>query len=58
MSEISDSEKEIIDTIIKILKKKSVGEISELSHKEVRWKKTKKFETISFDYAMNLKIIE
>ena len=58
LSEISDSEKEIIDTIIKILKKKSVGEISELSHKEDGWRKTKKFETISFDYAMNLKIIE
>ena len=58
LDKISATEKEIIDTIIKILKKKSVGEISELSHKEDGWRKTKKFETISFDYAMNLKIIE
>ena len=52
---ISESEKEIIDTIIKKLKNKKVTEISELSHKEEGWKKTKRFEIISFAYAMELK---
>ena len=52
---ISESEKEIIDTIIKKLKNKKVTEISELSHKEEGWKKTKRFEIISFEYAMELK---
>lgn len=55
---ISDTEKEIIDTIIKILKNKTVTDISELSHKEEGWKKTKKLEMISFEYAMNLNIIK
>lgn len=53
---ISDTEKGIIDTIIKILKNKNVNDISELSHREDGWKKTKRFERISFEYAMNLKI--
>lgn len=56
LDKISDNEKEIIDTIIKLLKNKSVTEISELSHKEDGWKKTKRFEQISFDYAVNLNI--
>lgn len=56
LNKISDVEKEIIDTIIKLLKKKNVTEISEMSHKEDGWKKTKRFEKISFEYAMNLKI--
>ena len=34
LDKISDSEKEIIDTIIKILKNKTVTDISELSHRE------------------------
>ena len=58
LEKISDSEKEIIDTIIKILKNKTVTDISELSHKEEGWKKTKRFEKISFDYAMDLNIIK
>lgn len=41
---ISDMEKQIIDTIIKLLKNKKVTEISELSHKEEGWKKTKLLE--------------
>ena len=56
LDKISDSEKEIIDTIIKLLKNKKVTDISEMSHREDGWKKTKRFEQISFDYAMNLKM--
>ena len=55
---INDSEKEIIDTIIKLLKNKKVTDISEMSHREDGWRKTKKFEQISFEYAMNLNIIK
>ena len=58
LSQLRDEEIEIIDTIIKILKNKSVTEISELSHREEGWKKTKRFERISFDYAMDLNIIK
>lgn len=55
---ISSSEKEIIDTIIRLLKNKNVTDISEMSHREDGWKKTKRFEQISFEYAMNLKLIK
>lgn len=58
LDKISDTEKEIIDTIIKILKNKTVTDISELSHREEGWRKTKRLETISFEYAMNLNIIK
>ncbi len=58
LEKIGYAEKEMIDTIIKILKNKTVTDISELSHKEEGWKKTKRFERISFDYAMNLNIIK
>ncbi len=58
LDKISDTEKEIIDKIIKILKNKTVTDISELSHREEGWKKTKRLETISFEYAMNLNIIK
>ena len=58
LDKISDTEKEIIDTIIKMLKDKTVTDISELSHREEGWKKTKRFEKIPFDYAMNLNIIK
>ena len=58
LDKISISEKEIIDTIIKLLKNKNVTDISEMSHREEGWKKTKRFEQISFEYAMNLKIIK
>lgn len=58
LDKISSSEKEIIDTIIKLLKNKNVTDISEMSHKEDGWKKTKRFEQISFEYAMNLKLIK
>ena len=58
LSQLSDKEIEIIDTIIKLLKNKNVKDISELSHREDGWKKTKRFEQISFEYAMNLKLIK
>lgn len=58
LDKISDSEKEIIDTIIRLLKNKNVTDISELSHKEEGWKKTKRFEKISFEYAMKLNIVK
>ena len=58
LDKISSSEKEVIDTIIKLLKNKNVTDISEMSHREDGWKKTKRFEQISFEYAMNLKLIK
>lgn len=58
LDKINDTEKEIIDTIIKILKNKTVTDISDLSHREEGWKKTKRLEKISFEYAMNLNIIK
>lgn len=58
LDKISSSEKEIIDTIIRLLKNKNVTDISEISHREDGWKKTKRFEQISFEYAMNLKLIK
>lgn len=58
LDKIDDSEKEIIDTIIKLLKNKKVTDISKMSHREDGWKKTKRLEKISFEYAMNLNIIK
>ncbi len=58
LSKLSKSEIEIINTIIKLLKDKNVTDISEMSHKEEGWKKTKVYENISFEYAMNLNIIK
>ena len=58
LDKITDSEKKIIDAIIKLLKNKSVTDISEMSHREDGWKKTKRFEIISFEYAMNLNIVK
>lgn len=58
LSNLKDAEIDIINTIIKILKDKNVTDISNMSHKEEGWKKTKRFENISFEYAMNLNIIK
>ena len=58
LDKITGSEKKIIDAIIKMLKNKSVTDISEMSHREDGWKKTKRFERISFEYAMNLNIVK
>ncbi|MBE5821952.1 MAG: DUF4065 domain-containing protein [Clostridiales bacterium] len=58
LNKLQKSEIEIINNIIKLLKDKNVSEISELSHKEDGWKKTKQYENISFDYAMKLNIVK
>lgn len=58
LNKISNSEKQIIDVIIKLLKNKNVTDISEMSHKEDGWKKTKRFEEISFEYATSLKLFK
>ena len=58
LSKLNDSEIEIINKIIKLLKNKNVTDISNMSHEEEGWKKTKKFDEISFEYAMNLNIIK
>ena len=57
LENITNEEIKIIDTIIKLLKNKNVTDISEMSHREDGWKKTKRLQTISFEYAMNLKMI-
>jgi len=56
LSEISDDEKNIIDQVIKKLKNKKVTEISEMSHKENAWKKSKMLENISFEEAIGIKL--
>lgn len=58
LDKLNDSEIKIINTIIKLLKDKTVTDISEMSHKEDGWKKTKQNEKISFEYAMNLSILK
>lgn len=58
LSKLNSNELKIINTIIRLLKDKNVTEISNLSHKEEGWKKTKKFEKISFEYAIKLNIVE
>ncbi|MBP3801977.1 MAG: DUF4065 domain-containing protein [Clostridia bacterium] len=58
LSKLKESEIEIINQIIKLLKNKNVTDISNMSHEEEGWKKTKKFDEISFEYAMNLNIIK
>ena len=58
LSKLNDSEIEIINKIIKLLKNKNVTDISNMSHEEEGWKKTKKFDEISFEYAINLNIIK
>ena len=57
LSQFEEIEINIIDTIIKLLKNKKVTEISEMSHSEKAWSKTKRYEKISFKYAMDLNII-
>ena len=58
LSKLKESEIKIINKIIKLLKNKNVTDISNMSHEEEGWKKTKKFDEISFEYAMNLNIIK
>lgn len=56
LSKVNNKEKHIIDEIINIFKDKKVSVISELSHKENAWLKTKLLDDISFEYASNLNI--
>ena len=58
LSKLKDSEVEIINKVIRLLKDKNVTDISNMSHEEEGWKKTKKFDEISFEHAMNLNIIK
>lgn len=58
LSKLSKEEIKIINTIIKLLKDKKVTDISNLSHQEDGWKKTKRFENLSFEYAMKLNFIK
>lgn len=55
---LKDSEIQIIDRVINILKNKNVKEISELSHKQDGWIKTKKFENISFEYSIDMEELD
>ncbi len=58
LSKLKQSEREIIDKIIGLLKDKKVGEISEMSHKEDGWINTENLKNISFEYSINLNIIK
>lgn len=53
---VSEDELKIIDRVIKLLKNKKVTDISEMSHSEDGWKKTNRYEKISFEHAMSLSI--
>ena len=55
---LNEEEIDIINSVIKLLKNKSVSEISKLSHQEDGWRKTKKLDCISYEYALNLKAIK
>lgn len=56
LSKLEKEEINTIDSVIKLLKNKTVAEISEMSHNEEGWKKTKRYEKISFEYAMSIHI--
>lgn len=58
LSEFSEQEIKIINEVINLLKDKKANEISDLSHKEYAYKKTKRFEKISFEYANKLQILK
>ena len=58
LSSFSDKEMKIINYVIDLLSNKSVKEISNLSHKELGWKNTARFEKISFEYANELQILK
>ena len=57
LSGLRKEEIEVVNRVINFLKDKSVSEISELTHKELALKNTKKLENISFEYAEKLKMI-
>lgn len=57
LASFNDKEIDIIDYVINLFSNKSVEEISNLSHQELAWKNTKRFQKISFEYADNLNIL-
>ena len=57
LTSFNEKEIKIIDYVINLLNNKSVKEISNLSHKELGWINTKRFEKISFEYADTLNIL-
>lgn len=57
LTNFSEEELQIIEEVIHLFSTKSVKDISNLSHEELGWKKTKRFEKISFEYASDLKIL-
>ena len=56
LTKISAHELKIVNKVISLLKNKKVTDISLMSHDEDGWKKTKRYEDISFEHAINLKI--
>ena len=58
LSSFNEKEINIINYVIDLLSNKSVKEISNLSHKEVGYKKTDRYQKISFEYADNLSILK
>lgn len=57
LSLFSESELQIIDEVLNILKDKKSSEISEMSHKEKGWIKSKDKDLISYEYADYLKLL-
>ena len=51
----SEDEIETIDKVIEVFKDKNATRISDLSHEEIAWIKTKDNELISYEYAHDLK---
>ena len=58
LSSFNEKEINIINYVIDLLSNKSVKKISNLSHKEVGYKKTDRYQKISFEYADNLSILK
>lgn len=54
--DFTESEIEVVDEVIELLKDKTVKGIYELSHKEIGWKKTDRFKRISFEFAEDMLI--
>lgn len=57
LTDFTETEMEIVDEVIELLKDKTVKEISDLSHKEMGWKKTDRFKRISFEFAEDMEIM-
>lgn len=57
LSLFSKEELDTIDNVINLFKGKKVNEISDLSHEEKGWIVTKANDVISYEYAIDLKIV-